>query len=157
MNVQAGVEQTSVRDLPTALGLDVRVSKLERDLEAQRRSGLSLLVSSGDLDKILAALMLGTGTAIMGQEAHIFFTFWATAALRRPDAVPARKRSLLDRLFGWLLPRGTRALALSRMHFGGAGTAMMRARMKALGIADCDGSSGWPGSRASRSPCATRR
>jgi peroxiredoxin family protein len=131
-------EPRLVQSLPTALTLDARVTRLEQELEAQRKSGLSLLVASGDLDKVLSALILATGAAVMGQEAHIFFTFWATAALRRPDATPARKRSILDRLFGWLLPRGTRALALSRMHFGGAGTAMMRVRMKAKGIADCD-------------------
>jgi hypothetical protein len=44
---------------------------------------LSLVLYSGELDKVLAALTIATGAANLGTEVTIFFTFWATPALRR--------------------------------------------------------------------------
>lgn len=117
--------------------LEARVAKLEHDLLAQQRSGMAIVVSGGGLDNILSALILATTSAAMGDEARLFFSFWAIAAVRRPDA-SSQRGSLIDRVVRRLLPRGMRRLTLSRMHWGGAGTAMMRGRMKAKGISGCD-------------------
>jgi peroxiredoxin family protein len=108
--------------------LEARLSALEAP-----EHELAILATSGDLDRLLAALNLATGVAAMGGKAHIFFAFWATPALRRADAKP-RKKTLVERMFGWMLPKGTGDLKLSQMHMMGMGTAMMKGRMRALNV-----------------------
>jgi peroxiredoxin family protein len=97
---------------------------------------LSLVVFSGTLDRLIAALSMATSAAAMGMQVSMFFTFWATAALRR-DGVHVKK-SLLERMFGWMLPKGTRRLPLSHMNMAGGGTAMIRYVMKKHGVASVE-------------------
>ena len=97
---------------------------------------LSLIVFSGSLDRLIAAFVLATGAAAMGMKVSMFFTFWGTAALRR-DAAHLEK-SLLERMFGWMLPKGVRKLPLSQMNMGGGGPAMIRYVMKKKGVASVE-------------------
>ena len=97
---------------------------------------LSLCVFSGSLDRIIAAFVLATGAAAMGTEVNMFFTFWGTAALRR-DAVGVKK-TVLERLFGWMLPRGVKQLPLSQMNMAGGGPVMIRHIMKKKGVASVE-------------------
>jgi peroxiredoxin family protein len=64
----------------------------------------------------------------------LFFTFWGLNVLRRGDAPPTQK-PLMDRLFGWMMPRGPDKLGLSKMHLAGLGTAMMRRTMRRKHVA----------------------
>jgi len=43
---------------------------------------LSMVVFSGDLDKIIAAFVIATGAVAMGMDVVMFFTFWGTPVLR---------------------------------------------------------------------------
>ncbi|TFH42445.1 MAG: hypothetical protein E4G96_03435, partial [Chrysiogenales bacterium] len=43
-----------------------------------RKNKLSMVVFSGDMDKLLAAFIIATGAAAMGMEVVMFFTFWGT-------------------------------------------------------------------------------
>lgn len=97
---------------------------------------LSLIVFSGSLDRLIAAFVLATGAAAMGMQVSMFFTFWGTSALRRE----ARhlKKSLLERMFGWMLPKGSRRLPLSQMNMGGGGPMMIRYIMKQKGVASVE-------------------
>jgi peroxiredoxin family protein len=97
---------------------------------------LSLIVFSGSLDRLIAAFVLATGAAAMGMKVSMFFTFWGTAALRR-DASHLQK-SLLERMFGWMLPKGSRKLPLSQMNLGGGGPVMIRYIMKKKGVASVE-------------------
>lgn len=97
---------------------------------------LSLIVFSGELDKLLAAFVIATGAAACGMKASIFFTFWGTTALRKARA--QAQKNLVERAFGWLLPTGTRKLPLSRLNLGGAGARMMRSAMKQKGVASLE-------------------
>ena len=63
--------------------------------------------------------------AASGATVGIFFTFWGLSALRK-DPAPAVKKNLLSRMFGMMLPKGAKKLALSKMHMAGMGTAMMK-------------------------------
>jgi NADPH-dependent 2,4-dienoyl-CoA reductase/sulfur reductase-like enzyme/peroxiredoxin family protein/rhodanese-related sulfurtransferase/TusA-related sulfurtransferase len=89
----------------------------------------TMVVFSGDLDKVLAAFVIANGALAMGSEVTLFFTFWGLNALRKTEAPPVRK-SFLDRMFGMMMPRGAARLKLSKMNMGGAGTAMMKHVMK---------------------------
>ena len=90
---------------------------------------LTMVVFSGDLDKALAAFIIANGFAAMGQKATLFFTFWGLNLLRK-DNPPAVKKNLVERMFGWMMPRGASKPGLSQMGMLGAGTAMIKGIMK---------------------------
>ncbi|NLF93413.1 MAG: FAD-dependent oxidoreductase [Oligosphaeraceae bacterium] len=92
---------------------------------APARSGAAMVLFSNDLDKAMAALIIACGMAAAGQKVGIFFTFWGLSVLRKNPA-PAVRKSLLSRMFGWMLPKGAEKLTLSKMNMGGMGTLMMK-------------------------------
>jgi NADPH-dependent 2,4-dienoyl-CoA reductase/sulfur reductase-like enzyme/peroxiredoxin family protein/TusA-related sulfurtransferase/rhodanese-related sulfurtransferase len=87
--------------------------------------GKTIIVFSGDLDKVLASFIIANGAAAMGRPVTMFFTFWGLTALRKSEKQPVRK-SLVESMFGFMLPRGSKKLKLSKMNMGGMGTAMMK-------------------------------
>jgi peroxiredoxin family protein len=89
---------------------------------------LSMIVFSGDLDKVLAAFIIANGAAVMDKPVTMFFTFWGLNVLRRSERVPVKK-GLVERMFGWMMPRGANKLTLSKMNMGGMGTMMMKRAM----------------------------
>ena len=98
---------------------------------------LSMIVFSGDLDKALAAFIIGTGAVAMGMEVVMFFTFWGTPMLRAKDKSVTGKDPV-SKMFGAMLPKGASKLKLSSMHMGGAGTAMMKNLMAKKNVASLD-------------------
>ena len=119
------------------IALKTRVEALEAELETLRANApedkLSMVVMSGDLDRLLAAFIIATGAAAMFEKVTMFFTFWATAALRDPNKGPVKK-DMMASLFGMMLPKGTPDLKLSQMHMAGMGTAMLKGLMKKKGV-----------------------
>jgi len=89
----------------------------------------SIVVFSGDMDKAMAAFIIATGAAAMGMEVTMFFTFWGLNAIRKKGASSSAK-DWLRRAFGLLNKGGADLLPLSRFHFGGLGTRMMKRVMK---------------------------
>ncbi len=87
--------------------------------------GKSIIVFSGDLDKVLASFIIANGAAAMGRPVTMFFTFWGLTALRRENKQPVKK-TFMESMFGAMLPRGSKKLKLSKMNMGGMGTAMMK-------------------------------
>lgn len=87
--------------------------------------GKTMIVFSGDLDKVLASFIIANGAAAMGRPVTMFFTFWGLNALRKSENQKVKK-PLLDSMFGMMMPRGTSKLKLSKMHMGGMGTKMMK-------------------------------
>ena len=94
----------------------------------------AMVLFSNDLDKALAALIIATGMAAAGMQVSIFFTFWGLSVLRKNPG-PQVKKSLLSAMFGWMLPKGARKLALSKMHMAGMGTALMKHVMASQNVA----------------------
>jgi len=95
----------------------------------------TIVLFSSDLDKALAAFILATGFATLGHEVSIFCTFWGLNVLRK-DHPPKVKKDLISKMFGMMMPRGAKKLALSKMHMMGMGTAMMKNVMKNKNIDD---------------------
>ncbi|MDD5729314.1 MAG: DsrE/DsrF/DrsH-like family protein, partial [Victivallales bacterium] len=89
----------------------------------------TIVLFSNDLDKALAAFIIASGFASLGHEVSIFCTFWGLSVLRK-DQPPRVKKNLIGKMFGMMLPRGARKLALSKMHMLGMGTAMIKQVMK---------------------------
>ncbi len=93
----------------------------------------TIVVFSGDFDKAVAAFIIANGAASMGGSVTLFFTFWGLNILRRDKPVPVRK-SFIEHMFGFMMPRGANRLALSRMHMAGAGTGMIKGIMRAKNV-----------------------
>jgi NADPH-dependent 2,4-dienoyl-CoA reductase/sulfur reductase-like enzyme/peroxiredoxin family protein/rhodanese-related sulfurtransferase/TusA-related sulfurtransferase len=94
---------------------------------------LTMVVFSGDLDKAIAAFIIANGFASMGQKATLFFTFWGLNVLRKPDPVKVKK-NFIEKMFGWMMPKGADKLTLSRMNMMGAGTAMIKGIMNKYNV-----------------------
>jgi len=94
----------------------------------------TMVVFSGDFDKAMAAFVIANGAAAMGSEVTLFFTFWGLNVLRRPEKVAVRK-NLVERMFGWMMPRGADRLTLSKMNMGGMGLRMIKGIMKRKHVA----------------------
>ncbi len=119
-----------------AMDVERELAALKEQVESRPgpKRKLSMVVFSGDLDKHLAAMIIATGAAAMGMEVAMFYTFWGTAALRDPGKQVGGK-SLVERMFGMMLPKGRDRTKLSKMHMAGAGTAMIKAIMKRKNVA----------------------
>ncbi|MHC4287446.1 MAG: DsrE/DsrF/DrsH-like family protein, partial [Planctomycetota bacterium] len=89
----------------------------------------TIVVFSGDFDKAMAAFIIANGAAAMGSEVTLFFTFWGLNILRRAEHVSVEK-NLIEKMFGWMMPRGATKLKLSKMNMAGMGTQMMQGIMK---------------------------
>ena len=97
----------------------------------------TLVVFSGDLDKILAGFVIATGAAAAGLETSMFFTFWGLAALRK-KGTPSAPKNLMERMFAMMTPSSTESLGTSRMNFFGMGAIMLRKMMKDKQIASLE-------------------
>lgn len=106
-------------------------------LEAGTKDQLSMVVFSGDLDKILAALIIATGAAAYDMKVKLFFTFWAISALRDPKK-NGKGKNLIEKMFGMMLPKGSKKVTLSKMHMAGMGTAMIKGIMKKHKVASIE-------------------
>ena len=115
--------------------LRVQMDELTRQVERdQREDSVNLVCFSGDWDRLFAAFVVANGALAMGQEVHMFFTFWATAALRDGTAAGSRKKGLMARMIGWMLPTGPDRAPLSKMNWGGLGKLFITHRMKQCGV-----------------------
>ena len=90
----------------------------------------TIIVFSGDLDKAIASFIIANGALSMGRKVTMFFTFWGLNVLRKPGKVVGLRKNLIEQAFGWMMPRGSRKLALSRMNMGGMGGKLIRGLMK---------------------------
>jgi peroxiredoxin family protein len=123
-----------------SVDVETQLAELQTQVNAMEpgaKNKLSMIVFSGDLDKMMAAMIIATGAGAMGMEVVLFFTFWGTAALRDP-AKKGGGKDLMSSMFGWMLPTGRNKLALSQMNMAGMGTAMLKDLMKKKNVASLD-------------------
>lgn len=95
----------------------------------ESKENKTIVVFSGDLDKALASFIIANGAATMGKKVTMFFTFWGLNILRKSEKVKSQK-NLVEKMFGFMMPRGSKKLKLSKMNMMGMGTKMMRKVMK---------------------------
>ncbi len=127
------VKMSSTSDVERRFdAIEERLAALEKRATSDQ---LTLMVFSGELDRLLAAFVTANGAAACGMEVVMFFTFWSVASLKRPGA-PTKGKTLIERMFGRLLPGGLDRSKLSRLDFCGLGRRMMRWEMARKNIAD---------------------
>jgi peroxiredoxin family protein len=76
----------------------------------------TIVVHSGDLDKIMSALIIGNGYLAMGDEVTLYFTFWGLRALVKGKLAKSK-------------------LPLSKMNMLGIGAWIMKKKMKKARVA----------------------
>ena len=77
----------------------------------------TIIVHSGDMDKLYSALIVANGALAMGMESSIFFTFWGLQRLKKGG-----------------LEKGP----LSKMHMLGLGKWMVKRKMKEAKVASLE-------------------
>jgi len=121
--------------------LSEQIEEIKGQLEAIAKDTaedkLSMIVFSGDLDKVLASFVIATGAAAMGMDVVMFFTFWGTPVLRDKSKKVGDK-DFMGKMFGTMLPKGADGVKLSKMNMGGMGTSMMRSLMKKKNVASLE-------------------
>ena len=91
----------------------------------ERQKCMSFICWSGDLDRVWPVLIISTTAAASGLQVNVFFTFWGLRVLQKNDVRVTgqnwmqKGESLVDR-------GGTDHLKLGKIHFGGAGTKMIK-------------------------------
>lgn len=103
----------------------VKKSRVQTPVVRDTPEGKTIIVFSGDLDKVLASFIIANGAAAMGRPVTMFFTFWGLTVLRKAKKQHVKK-SFVEKMFGTMLPRGSKKLKLSKMNMAGMGTAMMK-------------------------------
>ncbi len=101
--------------------------------QSSSRNDKTIVVFSGDLDRAIAAFIIATGAASMGRKVTLFFTFWGLNVLRRAEGAAVRK-PFMDRMFGAMMPRGSKKLGLSRMNMLGMGPRLIRRVMASKNV-----------------------
>ncbi|MFZ2961260.1 MAG: DsrE/DsrF/DrsH-like family protein [Candidatus Ozemobacteraceae bacterium] len=109
----------------TAAGLSPAMSCPTTPAMSKQQNQLTMVVFSNDLDRAYATFIIANGAAAMGMKVTLFFTFWGINILRKTQA-PNIDKSVVERMFGMMMPQGAEKLGLSKMHFGGLGTMMMK-------------------------------
>ncbi len=87
------------------------------DENRKKADKVTIVLHSGDMDKVYSALIIGTGALAMGMEVSIFFTFWGLQRLKKGG-----------------LERGP----LSKMNLLGLGKWMIKQRMKKANVASLE-------------------
>lgn len=95
----------------------------------ETKDSATIVVFSQDLDKAIAAFIIATGAATMGKKVTLFFTFWGLNILRKSKKTRVKK-SLIEKMLGFMMPRGVNKLPISNMNMAGAGPAMIKYIMK---------------------------
>ncbi len=83
----------------------------------EQQDKATIIVHSGDMDKLYSALIIGNGALAMGMDVSLFFTFWGLQRLKKGG-----------------LEKGP----LSKMHMLGLGKLMVKMKMKKQNVASLE-------------------
>lgn len=110
-----------------------RVAAVAEDAGPEPKK-LTIVVMSGDMDKLFGAFIIATGAAAMGFDVVMFFTFWGLRALKRADA--KHGKSFFGKMLGMGLFEGggIEKANPSKYSFGGMGRWMFGKMMGAHNV-----------------------
>jgi peroxiredoxin family protein len=91
---------------------------------------MNLLMFSGEYDKAMAGLILANTARELNVEVTLFFAFWGLFLVRDPDKLSLEDKTLYEKMFALMTPRGPDQLPLSRMNFAGMGKYMLEEMLK---------------------------
>ena len=97
----------------------------------EKRKKASLVVFSGDMDKLFGAFIIATSAAAANMDVTMFFTFWGLRALKKKVR---SGKSLFGRMMGLMYGGDINRAAPSKMSFFGIGRWMFKKMMKAKNV-----------------------
>ncbi|MCL5671008.1 MAG: DsrE/DsrF/DrsH-like family protein [Acidobacteria bacterium] len=125
-DTRAGADSSRVQALEDKVQeLSKRLQNLEERTPEDR---VAIVVFSGDLDRVLAAFIIATGAAAMGQQVSMFFTFWGLSVLKKGTEFSGK--TLFQKMMALMSPASSLNLPVSKMNYFGAGAKMLRSMMK---------------------------
>jgi peroxiredoxin family protein len=107
--------------------LESAIAKVSQGMD-RRSQGITIIVLSGDVDRLMSAFTLAIGAAAMAMNATMFFTFWGLVALKGKTSF--KGKGLLDRVITAMLPAGPERLGLSKMNLFGLGPLLLNHVMR---------------------------
>lgn len=116
---------------------DDAIQSLNAAVPSASHPASTMVVFSGDLDKAIASFIIANGAAASGKKVTMFFTFWGLNIIRKHERVPVQK-GFIGKMFGAMMPRGSRKLSLSRMNMMGMGSQMIRGLMKSKNVSSLE-------------------
>lgn len=112
--------------------LENKIDELKKEIDVLKANApkdqLSMILMSGDMDKLIAALIIATGAAAMYEKVVIFVTFWGISFFKDPDK--KIKKDMISKAFEIMLPKHTKGLKLSKLNMLGVGPLMIKSIMK---------------------------
>jgi peroxiredoxin family protein len=93
----------------------------------ENTNGTTIILMSGDMDKVMAAFNIAVGAAAMGKETSMFFTFWGIKAIQKGNLTG---KGLFARMIGLLNRGGINRIGPSQFNFWGLGRWMFKQMMK---------------------------
>ena len=87
---------------------------------------MSMVVMSGDMDKVMGAFIIANGAAAFDIEVTMFFTFWGLKAIQKGNLTG---RTFFGRMLGMMNRGGIDRLGPSKFNFGGIGRWMFKKMM----------------------------
>jgi peroxiredoxin family protein len=135
------MEHSTIPDTARQPSLEEKVRGIEERLavleERSAEDRVALVVFSGDLDRVLAAFVIATGAAAMGQQVSMFFTFWGLSVLKKSTALQGK--SFFQKAMAVMSPGSSESLPVSKMNYFGVGAKMLRTMMKQRNVTSLEG------------------
>ncbi len=102
--------------------------------EPEKPKKMTLVIMSGDMDRLFGAFIIANGAAAMGYDVVMFFTFWGLRALKRADA--KHGKSFFGKMIGMgaFEGGGIEKANPSKYSFGGIGRWMFGKMMGAHNV-----------------------
>lgn len=91
---------------------------------------MNLLMFSGEYDKAMAGLILANAAKDMGADVTMFFAFWGLFLVRDPEKMTLEDKTVYEKMFAVMTPKGPDQLPLSQMNYSGFGKRMLVEMLK---------------------------
>jgi peroxiredoxin family protein len=98
---------------------------------------MTLILFSGEMDKVLAAFNIALGGATSGMDVTIFFTFWGLNVIKRNEG-SIKSKGIMRNMLNFMNRGGAKRLPLSKFHMMGMGKSMMLGLMKDINFPQVD-------------------
>jgi len=95
--------------------------------DAQAPEKASIIVMSGDMDKVMGAFIIASGAAAFDLQVSMFFTFWGLKAIQKGNRTG---KGLMGKMLGVMNRGGIDRLGPSKLNMGGMGRWMFKKMMK---------------------------
>ncbi len=87
----------------------------------------SIIVFSGDMDKVMGAFIIANGAAAFNMQVTMFFTFWGLKSIQKGNLTG---KGIFGRMLGLMNRGGVDRLGPSKFNFGGMGRWMFKKMMR---------------------------